>query len=129
MDPHNPYGQDDGLPSETAVQGKQTELQEWMFLSVDREGKVIVNSISKVMFIYKSSKYTLAEASKHESKYFSISCRFRSFLHPQAKINDLVTLVAVGNEQKVMIFAINNSKSQLIKEIFKPKYHVDASTV
>jgi len=54
-----------------------------MFVSADKDGKVIVNTISKVMFIYKASKLVIAEPRKGEPKAFSIACRFKSSLHPQ----------------------------------------------
>ena len=80
-----------------SVKNKATDLSSWLFISIDTNGKVLINSISKTMKIYMASKHTLCEQKKGESKYQQLSCRFSSALHPQQKINDLVTLVAIGN--------------------------------
>lgn len=81
-------------------------LQEWMFMSVDKEGRVIINTVQKVMFIFKAYKNVIIEPDKAKSKFYSMDARFRSPLHPQYKLNDLVTLVAIGNYQKVLVLAI-----------------------
>lgn len=64
----NPYGPppDDSLnvshlaPEESAktttTKVRQGDEQEWMFISIDSNGKVVINYISKVVFIFKSSK-------------------------------------------------------------------------
>jgi hypothetical protein len=41
----------------------------------------------------------------------SLACRFRDPLHPQFKLNDFVTLIAIGNSDKVLILAITQEKS------------------
>ena len=38
------------------------------------------------------------------------------------KLNDCVTLLAVANTDRVLIFAVNQTKSQVLKEIERPKY-------
>jgi len=102
VNPMNPY-EDITLITEAEEspymdkQKANEALNEWMFISIDRDGKVIINSISKVMFIYKANKFVIMEPSKNESKFMSVACRFRSMLHPQAKINDFVNLIAIGN--------------------------------
>ena len=80
-----------------AAKNKANDLSSWLFISIDTNGKVLINSISKTMKIYMASKHILCEQKKGESKYQQLSCRFSSTLHPQQKINDLVTLVAIGN--------------------------------
>lgn len=35
----------------------------------------------------------------------------------------MVSLVAIANEQKVLVFAVNSSKSQLIREIKQPMFN------
>jgi len=52
------------------------------------------------------------ENGEKESLYASVACRFSSNLHPQKKkINDKVTLVAIGNFSKVLIFAVMSNNS------------------
>ena len=98
------------------------DLSAWMFVSVDTFGRVILTAVSKVMFMFKSTKQILIEPKKTESKYYSIAARFKSDLHPQLKLNDCVTLLAVANAEKITIFAVNQTKSQIIREIQRPKY-------
>ena len=82
-----------------------------MFASVDTLGRVVLTAVSKVMFMFKSTKQQLIESKKTESKYYSIAARFKSDLHPQMKLNDCVTLLAVANTDRVLIFAVNQTKS------------------
>ena len=95
-------------------------MTEWTFISIDKEGRVVINTITKNMVYYSSKKFMIIEPNKNETKFQSVATRFRSPLHPQIKINDFVTLVSIGNQEKVLILAITKDKSQLIKEITKP---------
>ena len=38
------------------------------------------------------------------------------------KLNDCVTLLAVANAERALIFAVNQTKSQILREIERPKY-------
>lgn len=49
----------------------------------------------------------MIEPLKGEPKFFSLSTRFRSELHPQPKFNDCVTLVACANSERTLVFAVN----------------------
>jgi hypothetical protein len=53
-----------------------------MFVSVDTLGRVVLTAVSKVMFMFKSTKQVLIEPRKNESKFYSIAARFKSDLHP-----------------------------------------------
>ena len=74
---------------------------------MDSNGKVLVNTIQKVLLILKTNKQTLAESKRGESKYQSLSTRFKSELHPQQKINDVVSLAAIANNERVQIYAVS----------------------
>ena len=78
-----------------------------MFISMDSNGKVLVNTIQKVLLILKTNKQVLAESKRGESKFQSLSTRFKSDLHPQQKINDIVSLAAIANYERIQIFAIS----------------------
>ena len=104
------------------------ELHAWMFVSIDTSGKVLVNTVTKSKYMTNTSKHVLidpdqldedsedsqkpAEEKEEEPKFESLACRFSSSLHPQKKkINDMVSLVAIGNLTKVLIFAITSNNS------------------
>jgi hypothetical protein len=53
-----------------------------MFISIDTNGKVLVNTIQKVMFLLQAYKTVLTESKRGESKFYSIATRFTSDLHP-----------------------------------------------
>jgi hypothetical protein len=102
-------------------------LSEWMFVSIDKEGKVMLSTISKNMFMLKTNKYPIIETDKFqnadETRFQTVSCRFRNSLYPQAKINDLVTLIAVANMERVLVMAIGQGgKTEVVKEILRPHY-------
>ena len=44
-------------------------MTEWMFISIDKEGKVIINSITKSMLYYSVKKFTIIEPNKNETKF------------------------------------------------------------
>ena len=55
---------------------------------------------------------TRDENGKKESLFASLACRFASSMHPaKRKINDKVTLVAIGNFSKVLVFAVMSNNS------------------
>jgi len=87
MDDSQAIGQQD-LPDghpykmDNTLKLQQQDLTSWMYVSVDTNGKVLVNTIQKVMFTHRASKYVLIEPVKNESKFYAISARFRSDLYP-----------------------------------------------
>lgn len=105
---------------------KESDCTSWMFISIDVTGRVLVNTIVRIgvarMSYYNATKFVLVEPNKNEAKYLSVSCRFKSDLHPQIKINDKVTLAAVGSTDRVGIFAISQTKCDLISQINRPEY-------
>jgi dipeptidyl aminopeptidase/acylaminoacyl peptidase len=130
---------------------KENELSAWMFVSTDATGKVLVNTVQKGKILTTATKHVLMDpvedeeirrrrivllgenedeveggpndSNGKESIYSAVSCRFGSSMHPsKKKINDKVTLVAIGNFNKVLIFAVMSNNSQVIFEIDKPIY-------
>ncbi len=48
-----------------------------MFLSIDSDGKVLINTVQKVMFIFKASKHILVDPQKMSVRLFACaSARF-----------------------------------------------------
>jgi sortase (surface protein transpeptidase) len=48
-----------------------------MFISIDAEGKVIVNTIKKVVIVYNVTKHVIIDPNKVNAPLFnSIACRF-----------------------------------------------------
>jgi hypothetical protein len=48
---------------------KKTGVSAWLFVSMDSNGKVLVNYINKMKFIYYASKTTLSESRNEYSKF------------------------------------------------------------
>lgn len=58
------------------------DKQSWMFISIDKQGKVLINTISKVLFVMKSNKHIIIDPAKYNGPVFcSIACRFSSQIH------------------------------------------------
>ena len=56
------------------------DKQAWMFVSIDQQGKVIINSITKVLFVLKASKHIVIDPAKYDGPiYASMACRFPYF--------------------------------------------------
>jgi hypothetical protein len=53
-----------------------------MFISIDTNGRVLVNTIQKVMFLLQATKSVLAEPKRGETKFYSIATRFTTDLYP-----------------------------------------------
>lgn len=68
----------------------------WMFISIDAHGRVIINSITKILFVLKATKHIIIDPIKYTgSPFTSVSPRFKS-LHGYG-IYDDVPLVALAN--------------------------------
>ena len=79
---------------------------------LDVEGKVVINHVFHQYRFARVKKYVIMEPGSGRPKFQSLSCRFRSLLHPaEYKINDLVSLVAVASTQKVLVLAITPESS------------------
>lgn len=90
-----------------------------MFISIDAHGRVVINSITKILFVLKASKHVIIDPSKYTgSPFTSVSPRFKS-LHGQGLYDDL-PLVALSNPDVVYIVEVRpNSHSEVFK-ITKP---------
>lgn len=122
----NPYDLEGQAESEK--QKQYEALTEWLFISMDVEGKVIIGHVYQQYMFKRVKKYVIIEPVPATPKFQTLSCRFRSLLHPsEYKINDLVTLVAVASAEKVLVLAITPDSSQLIKEIRRPQYKLASS--
>lgn len=86
-----------------------------MFISIDKEGKVLINTISKVLFVMKASKHIVVDPAKYNGPvYCSIACRFRSQMHGTGIYDDMAML-ALGNAKSVVIMeARHNSHTEFI---------------
>lgn len=82
-----------------------------MILSVDANGRVVVTAITKAGQKYTVTKQSLIEPKKLESRYYALAARFRPKLKPESKGNDYVTLIAVANKDRVLIFAITAQRA------------------
>lgn len=47
-----------------AMQNVNEDKQIWMFISIDTNGRVVVNTIDKIVFIYKASKHVVVDPTK-----------------------------------------------------------------
>ena len=90
------------------------QKQEWMILSCDRDGRVIVTKISAIAFSILSVEKIVAvdpvkEASIFQSnaKFQSLCCRFHSNTFPQ-EVADDTTIVAYGSQDRVLIETVGD---------------------
>lgn len=74
------------------------------------------------MFMYKAYKLVLIEPKKGEAKFEGVATRFRSELHPQSKFNDQVCLIAIASVDIVLVYAVSQTRWQLLKQIESPEY-------
>ena len=76
-----------------------------MFISIDQQGKVVINSITKILFVLKASKHIVVDPTKYNGPLFSsISCRFRS-IHGQGLYDDMA-IVAIGSTESTIIMEV-----------------------
>ena len=49
-----------------------------MFISIDQSGHVLINTVSKILFIMKASKHVVVDPMIYDGPiYASIACRFQ----------------------------------------------------
>jgi hypothetical protein len=91
-----------------------------MFISIDKTGKVIVNSIYKQLFMLKANKHIIIDPANVTSpEYSELACRFKSSFHGQGVYDDL-PMVAIGNNQNVIILEVRHNNHYEISQIPKP---------
>lgn len=74
-----------------------------MIISIDAEGVVAVTTVTKIMFVYKVSRYVVVDPSTSYHHIFSVvSTRFRSPVHGPG-IYDHMSFVALANRDTIMI--------------------------
>lgn len=73
---HGKKGHDeDTSRQDIGVQNEDKQI--WMFVSIDADGKVIVNTINKIVFIFKTSKHIIVDPNRMNTPLFaSLACRF-----------------------------------------------------
>jgi hypothetical protein len=95
-------------------------MQAWMFISIDKSGKVIVNSIYKQLFMLKASKHIIIDPAMVASpEYSEIACRFKSQFHGQG-VYDELPMIAIGNNQDIKILEVRHNNHYEISQISKP---------
>jgi hypothetical protein len=53
------------------------DKQIWMFVSIDTDGKVVVNTVSKIVFIFKTNKHIIVDPNRMNTPIFaSLASRF-----------------------------------------------------
>ena len=69
-------------PMQLGEQKALEDMQAWMFISIDKTGKVLVNSIYKQLFMLKASKHIIIDPAMSASpEYSEVACRFQSQFH------------------------------------------------
>ena len=83
---------------------RDEDLKEWMFISVDTSGRVMICTVKKG-FMMNVSKMVLVEPQRGFKPY-SLACRFVNPDYPQAYQSDFETLVAIGSQDLVCILRV-----------------------
>eukprot|EP00347_Sterkiella_histriomuscorum_P012402 403368713 len=96
------------------------DKQAWMFISIDQQGQVIINTVTKVLFIMKASKHVVIDPLRYEGPiYASISSRFQSSAHGFHPY-DSIPIFAIGNAGQVDIIEAKSGKHNLLMTIERP---------
>eukprot|EP00347_Sterkiella_histriomuscorum_P024298 403331615 len=97
------------------------DKQAWMFISIDQNGKVIINSVQKVLFVLKASKHVIIDPSKVNVPMFTaLACRFKSKFHGKGEYDDL-PIIALGNNHEVRIMEARTNTHTDFYTIDRPK--------
>ena len=72
-------GKDQENEANQTISAKNVDKQIWMFISIDSEGRVIINTVEKILFVLKASKHTIVDPKKTGIKppFQSLACRFQ----------------------------------------------------
>jgi hypothetical protein len=96
------------------------EHKSWMFLSIDQTGKVVVNSITKVLLFYKASKHIIVDPTKSNwPTYTSVASRFTSRVQNEGFYDDM-TMVAIGNNERVSVLELGPGSHTELFSILRP---------
>jgi hypothetical protein len=103
--------------------GLRSDLNEdvgaWMFISVDVNGMVIVNEVTKVLGLYYTSDRVLINPAKFNgAKYQTITTKFYSDKNRQESLDfDMTNLIALGSTEQVAVYVIGEKKMELVYTI------------
>lgn len=68
---------DDDNNSRQDISAQNEDKQMWMFVSIDADGKVIINTINKIVIIFKTTKHIIVDPARMNSPiYTCIASRF-----------------------------------------------------
>ena len=104
---------------------KKEDKQNWMFVSTDLEGKVLVNIIESVMGFKKASKIMVIDPKKDidRQSFPSIACKFYEAKYPQRLGNEGASLIAMGSQKEVVIHNVIKEKVVKLFSVSRPLHY------
>lgn len=111
------------------------DIQAWMIVSIDVEGKVVVTSITSMTFgILRAKEFvifdprTMPDGMTDNQKYCMLSPRFYAKIFPQGEYNDSQTWVTLANKQEVQIVQLTRETCTSCFSMRKPSYYPSERT-
>jgi hypothetical protein len=74
-----------------------------MFVSVDVEGKVIINTIKKVVLFHNVSKYIIQEGNKSGNFYWSMAAKFSIPMYSEIDVQADGPIIAIANQDAISV--------------------------
>jgi hypothetical protein len=97
-----------------------------MIISIDADGVVAVTTVTKIMIVYKVSRYVVVDPATSKHHIFSVvSTRFRSPVHG-AGIYDHLSFIALANRDKLLVLETGSTSHRTLLSMDKPEKFYNA---
>ena len=113
-----------------AQQLQEEDKQAWMFVSVDRGGRVVITAVQKVLFVLKASKHVVVDPTKtgmDAPLFTGLACRFRSKFHGAGEYDD-IPMFALANSQEVVVLEARTSSHTEFLRLQRPALFFNQAT-
>ena len=99
-----------------------------MIVSIDADGYVFITTITKIMIVYKVSRYNVVDPMKSNYDQFSsLATRFQSPIHGQG-LFDTQALVAIANRDTLVLFESKQNDHKVFGTLRKPQKFYNKAT-
>lgn len=97
------------------------EENAWMYISIDINGMVIVNEVTKVGPVFYADDRILVNPKKYQGpKFQTVATKFFRPEYLQTPLIDLSTMIALGSEESIVVFAINKDNMMEVTSVQRP---------
>lgn len=99
----------------------EEEVNAWMFISIDINGMVVVNEVTKVAAFFYADPRILVNPKKYTGpKFQTVATKFFQPTYMQSPLLDLSTVISLGSEESIVVFQITKDAMIEVTSVQRP---------